>query len=359
MSHITAQDIYSYTKCPFRVYLDENGDTSAKVKINSFVQLLWESGVKNEKDIIHSIGLDQIVEVKEKDIKEAFGRTIELMGDGAATIYQGCLIKDDMIGRPDLLIRRNDHESNYGDYYYEVVDIKSGKGVEDERSQRFKKHYAYQIIFYNDLLKSLQGYVCGKGKIINGNKETEEFLLSDLREEYGKALDEIRILKAGPGSHEPIIGSGCSLCVWDKYCKGWANKVDDPTLIFFVGKNKYLLKSRGLKTVEDISDISVDKFLKPPLKMKGLAEKTLERMKKRANVIKNGVPEIRSGFKFPNAQKEIYFDIEDDPTQSLVYLFGLYIIGNDGRCAFQYFLADKPDKEETAIRSLWEFIKKQ
>lgn len=147
MKYVTAQDLYNYAQCPYRVYLDENGDLSQKGKVGSFVELLWDSGLRNEKEVINSIGMENITEVKEVDNEQAFKTTIKLMKDGVSIIYHGCLMKDKMLGIPDLLIKEDDCDSDLGDYHYEAVDIKSGKGIEDERTNRFKKHYAYQVIF--------------------------------------------------------------------------------------------------------------------------------------------------------------------------------------------------------------------
>ncbi|MFA4843965.1 MAG: TM0106 family RecB-like putative nuclease [Candidatus Margulisiibacteriota bacterium] len=355
-NNITAQDLYNYTKCPYRVYLESNGDPSQKGQPSIFVQLLWESGVKNEKEVIRQIGIDNIAEVKDVDIDSACLTTAKLMKDGVETIYQGCLKSADMVGRPDLLIKNGSHPSKYGDYYYEAIDIKSGKGVEDERTQRFKKHYAYQVMFYNDLLKLIQGYSSAMGKIINGDKATEEFVISDYVDEYNRVINEVRELKHSAGRHEPIISSACSLCVWDKLCKKWAKDNNDPSLIYFVGKNKYLLKGKGLNTIEDLAKMDLDKYLSPPYRMKGLAEKTLTNIKNRAATVLNDSPDIRPGYSFPVGKKEIYYDIEDDPTQDIVYLHGLYVIETNGVGEFKYFLANSLNDEGVAAKALWDYI---
>lgn len=355
MKNITAQDLYNYVKCPYRVYLDENGDISAKGKVNSFVELLWKMGLTNEKEVIATLG-KETVEVHEDSQEKSFKKTLELMQKGVPIIYHGCLIENNRLGIPDLLIRCDDHPSNLGPYYYEAIEIKSGKGIEDERRQTFKKHYAFQVIFYNDLLSVFQGYPSTKGKIINGNKQIEEFLIADYRDEYTQAFEDVEKLKDASGQCEPIISSGCSLCVWSEQCLTWAKKVSDPTLIFFIGKNKYLLKSRGLDTVEKIASMDVEKYLKPPLRMRGLGEESLKHMKKRAQVNILGKPSIDQDFTLPSAQTEIYFDIEDDPTQGLTYLFGLYIVSGSGKAKFRYFIAKEPKDEEKIVREFWDFI---
>ena len=43
-------------------------------------------------------------------------------------------------------------------------------------------------------------------------------------------------------------------------------------------------------------------------------------MKRPARVVQAGQPEIQVGYAFPLVPTEIYFDIEDDPTQDVTYL---------------------------------------
>src|SRR3989339_1630964 len=85
--------------------------------------------------------------------------------------------------------------------------------------------------------------------------------------------------------------------------------------------------------------------------------KTLERMKERARVILSGQPNIRPGYTFPAVAREIYFDIEDDPTRGITYLFGM-LIRQSGKETHKYFVADRPEDEEQTARKFWDFISK-
>jgi uncharacterized protein len=88
-----------------------------------------------------------------------------------------------------------------------------------------------------------------------------------------------------------------------------------------------------------------------------MGEKALVRMKTRAQVRLAGRPQIRAGYAFPQQRREIYFDIEDDPTRDLTYLFGLVTRDKEGRGDFRYFLARTPQQEENAVREFWEFVR--
>ena len=62
------------------------------------------------------------------------------------------------------------------------------------------------------------------------------------------------------------------------------------------------------------------------------------------------------GYEFPNVRREIYFDIEDDPTRGITYLFGLLVKDRGVELPFQYLLARQPDEEEQVAREFWKFL---
>ena len=45
--------------------------------------------------------------------------------------------------------------------------------------------------------------------------------------------------------------------------------------LFFVGKIKFRLKEVGLREVGDLAEMDVSKYLKPPLKIPGVGEKSV------------------------------------------------------------------------------------
>jgi predicted RecB family nuclease len=96
--------------------------------------------------------------------------------------------------------------------------------------------------------------------------------------------------------------------------------------------------------------------LKPPKKIPRMGQSSLSRMKERARVRLAGKPEIRPGYTFPAKTREVYFDIEDDPTRGLTYLFGLFIKHKEKEPRFSYFIARTPDEEEQTVRAFWEFL---
>lgn len=358
MTTITAQDVYNFTKCLHRVYLDANGNPEEKGEVGPFVKLLWELGLQTERDYIAGLGDLPVVDVAPLSIEPAFQETKRLMFEGVPMIYQGCLKHELYVGRPDLLVKREDAPSEFGSYYYEAIDIKAGKGWEttEGRTPRFKEHYAFQIMFYRMLLGRIQGVLPTRGRIINVDRQLEEFDPALFEDAFQEALAHTQRLVSGQESSEPVLGSHCLLCEWFQRCHRWVKEHDDPTGIFFVGKQKFRLKQVGLRTIHEIADMRVEDYLAPETKIPRMGKKALTRMKHRAAILVGGEPSIRQGYAFPERMREIYFDIEDDPTQGITYLFGLFIVDQHKEPCFRYFLARRPEDEERTVRDFWQFV---
>ena len=355
---ITALDLYNVTKCLHRVYLDSNGDPAEKSDVSPFVKLLWELGLQTELEYLKTLGDVQWADVRGFSIDEGASETLRLMQQGASLIYQGVLKESIYVGRPDLLMKRFDRPSRFGAFCYEPIDIKAGVGWEERHhARRFKDHYAFQVLFYWMLLGRLQGTMLEMGRIINVEGEIEEFPIVDFWASFEKGLGTVRQLVSGDERSEPVFGSHCALCGWHDHCERWINKEADPSGLFSVGKIKFPMKQAGLRTIDDVAAMDIKAYTLPPKKIRGLGETSLQRMKTRAQVMLAGMPLIRTGYVFPRGKREIYFDVEDDPTRNLTYLFGVLIKDRDtSHATFQYFVARHPDEEKQTVRKFWAFL---
>jgi len=154
---ITASMLYDLVHCPHRVALDLFGDPSARDRVSSFVQLLWENGSRFERATIERLSVP-FTDLSSYSGDEKERRTREAIERGDALIYAGRISVDDLVGQPDLLRRDGDD--------YVPADIKSGAGEEGhEDDARLKPHYAMQIALYVDVLRrsgllaGLRGFV--------------------------------------------------------------------------------------------------------------------------------------------------------------------------------------------------------
>jgi len=370
MKKITATDFYNYIQCKHRVYLEKFGDPKLKDKVSPFIRLLWERGIQHEENVIEPIKARKdktFAEVKKDKPanEETFKETLQLMKKGVDFIYQGVLIKDGFSGRPDLL-EKTEGRSDFGNYCYIPVDIKAGRGYEetDSGDRKIKEYYLFQLKLYNLILDKIQGFIPNEGKIINSDKEEIKYDLKLANDKFLKILNEISIINKGKELYQPVIGGKCESCEWKNYCRKWAKDNNDLSLIFNFGEKKYVLQEYGIKTIDDLLKIPLDKWLKdlPEIRgkgyFKGVADKSLSDLYKRATVYKRGKEEINPNIKLLNGEKEIYFDIEDDPTQDITYLFGFWTTDrSNGRGNYKYILAQGIDDEERAVNEVWDFLK--
>lgn len=336
--------------------MDIYGNPDEMGEYSDFLQMLWEHGIQIEREIVDKIRREcPLIEIKGYSGPETFAETLRYMQAGEPLIYQGVLIHGDKVGRPDLL-EKTAGRSKFGDFYYIPCDIKSGRATKAEEGDEIKDHYAAQLLFYCGLLEIIQGIRPKTAKIIDINGEVTEFSIVDYEDHYleeKKSMDAIVYHGKEP---EPVICAVCKECVWKDSCLRWATERQDPTLLFKLGKQKYELKKRGITNIEDVKRMDIVQFTTPEGKIKRVGEKTLEAWKRRAGVWLSGKPLIRSKPEFKNASKEIYYDIEDDPSLDHVYLHGMVEVEDGRPLDYRYFLAAGREEEEKAARAMWAYI---
>jgi predicted RecB family nuclease len=369
MKKISATDFYNYKKCKYLPYINKHGDESKKNEVSRFVQMLWDKGTQHEdkivKEYVEKNKGKSFVEIdkKQKADTRSFLRTLQYMKDGVDFIYQGVLMHDDCIGRPDLL-QKVKIKSNLGDWMYIPVDIKSGSGYEGDsfNGENMKESYRLQLAFYDFLLNRIQGVSLGKGVIVNINGEKLDDDLDIKNEKFLEIFEEIAAMNRGQSIYEPTIGGKCGLCSWQVNCREWAEKRKDLSLLYSLGEAKYRFYELNIKKIGDILKRPLEEWVEelPSLKKQGfldrVGETTLRNFYKRNQVFMDGKEKIYSVIKFPLGDKEIHFDIEDDPTQDFVYLFGFWVREKGKDDYYHYILAKNLEEEEKIVHELWDFL---
>lgn len=354
---IHAGQFYDYERCKHRVFLDVHGDPHRKGPDSVFLSLLWERGIQHEAQVISRLSLQrEMVTVEARGEKEAVSETLQFMRCGAHLIYQGVLRTEAGIGRPDLL-EKTPGASAWGDFHYVPIDIKSGGAFENPQTrERVKKDYAHQVIFYLDLLEEIQGYRPPVGKVINIEGEEIIFPAAAYDESYFPARRDIERIVSAEESYEPVLGGKCKLCPWREHCASWVVEHDDLSQIYWLGEGKYEFYRRGIRTVEDMRRINVAEFMRAENRIPRLGEKTLSTYRRRARVLKEGKPVIHRPVSLPDRPLEIFFDIEDDPTQEVVYLYGILERPRGEPSRFRYFLAERPEDQEEVFAAFAEYL---
>jgi predicted RecB family nuclease len=373
--YITASILYDYIQCPHKVWRDIYGPQEEKIQeTNPFVELLWEKGVKHEEKIISNLG--DFLNLKDGTIEERFHKTVEAMKNKTPLIYQGVLIHENILGIPDLLKKMP------GDNYM-PIDIKSGMGFEgadEEEGEegKPKKHYAIQLCLYNDLLKKHGFATHNKGKIIDINSDEAEYDLIASQglkiqetwwEFYERIKSHVDALMKNQNKNKPAKGSICKLCPWHNSCEKWCEVKRDLTNVFYLGRNNRdrLNKDLSIENIDAFLCIDVADVMKQKEKEKKLGNKeflyrigkdSLQKSLNRAIILyQTKKPVAYETITFPKVNYELFFDIEDDPTQDYVYLHGVYERKGETERYINFIATEISEEvEKNTWQNFWKYI---
>jgi uncharacterized protein len=370
MLNITASLLYNYLQCPHRVWRDIYGPKEEKSEeVNPFVKLLWDKGVNHEDKIISKIG--QCLNLKEGTFDERFEKTLEALKNGVPLIYQGVIKHGELLGIPDLLKKMPDGS-------YIPIDIKSGmafSGVDEDEGEegKQKKHYTVQLCLYSDVLIKLGFSKRKRGKIIDIHGDEVEYDLVSPRgpktketwwEFYERIKKYVEFLLKNQEKNKPAMAGICKLCPWYASCKKWCEEKNDLSTVFYLGRSyrDTLNDDIFVDKVEELLDIDIPELLKQKKKdkefLKDLGEKRLGTFKRRANInVNTKEPVVYEKIDFPKVTYELFFDIEDDPTQEFVYMHGVYE-RKDGKGRYVDFTAKEisAEAEKETWRKFWDYI---
>jgi uncharacterized protein len=366
--HVTASKLYNFLQCHHKVWRDIHGPQDEKIEVNDFVKLLWERGVKHESQVVEKMG--RFLNLKGLPIEVAAKKTIKAMNNGVELIYQGVLSHGNMRGVPDLLRKINNKE-------YVPIDIKSGRGYKggEAESGQLKDHYAVQLCLYVELLQLLGYSKKNFGIIYDIDSKEVPYDLNSKKGYipftvyYSNIKEKVQNLIANTKKNDPAIGSKCGLCWWSESCKKWVEKQKDPSLICGLGQ-KYrdtLKEQLGIKQVSDLLKLDLDAIAREKKArkdfLKGL-DKLLYKFVKQAKVLAvDNKPfidwnRLYKEIKFPKVGHELFFDLESDPLEGIVYLHGI-VDRNNNKVTYYSFVANKTGnniEKETWI-NFWKYIR--
>lgn len=371
MKTITGSKLYNYIQCPHRVWRDVYGPQEEKIQeINPFVELLWKKGVAHEEKVVARVG--EYLDLRQGELQERFVNTINAMKKGVPLIYQGVLVYGNLKGIPDLLRKMPDGS-------YVPIEIKSGmgfEGVDEEDSEegKPKKTYAVQLCLYIELLNILGFSKSKKGLVIDSSGAEMEYILDQpigkrnrqtFWEFYEETKEKTDNLLKNKVQNKPAMAGVCKLCPWYTSCKKWCKESEDLTNIFYLGRSKRDMINEDLyiSKVGEIGQLDVEEILQKKKKdkkfLKGVAEKTLSKIIVRADMIHHGrSPVLYRKLELPKVSHELFFDIEDDPTQEFVYLHGVYERNGKNEKFLDFTATDNTrEAEKDAWQRFWEYIR--
>ncbi|UCF94529.1 MAG: TM0106 family RecB-like putative nuclease [Desulfobacterales bacterium] len=352
---VTASTLYNYVQCPHRVQLDFFGDPSQKDRISAFVQLLWERGNAFERETMEKLDVP-FADLRSFEPPEKEYRTLRLMQQGEKIIDGGRIRTDTLLGEPDLLVRKGSG--------YVAGDIKSGaaiEGVDDETDGKLKKHYAIQLALYTDILSQLGLLSPDQLPFIwdvHGQEVDYDLEASAAKRDgrslwnyYEDCLKTVLRIQKRDEQTLPALCSVCKLCHWRSHCRARLNRDDDLTLIPELGRAKRDALSPFFKTVRDLARSDLSGVVKgQKTSFPRISAKTIRRFQARARLLatSGARPYFTEAIVFPDADREIFFDVETDPMRDCCYLHGFLERdkSNPNREKYYAFFADEPNEEQ-------------
>jgi len=374
--------------------MDKNTDPQDGNKLNYFLQLLWQNGTTHEEKAIKYFKeqkdktfaeLPTNDTVNDEVLKQIAEQTYLYMKNGINFIYQGVLLRSGQdslfeqipafIGRPDILMRVKG-KSVFGDFTYTPVDIKIGSGLEenDWGKPRPSQAYMAQMNFYALLLEDIIKQPVKEGYIFNARKQFVKYQLAPHSDSLQNILVKIKKMTSGfSEKSEPVISGVCGLCPWQNNCRALAEKKNDLTLLFYLGeKMKYGFYEIGIYSIEELATADIIKLLPQIENAKrkkffypSVNDNLIKRLITRAQLYlqeKNGAG---AGAKFyiiyrkpdfPKTEKEIYYDIEDDPFGEFIYMHGFWIVEKNKEPYYHMFTATREKTEQEIAEKLWDFF---
>ena len=356
---VTAVQLYDHVSCPRRVDLDAHGDAARRDGLSPFVRMLWARGAAHEAETLRGLpGGAVLLAGLAADERER--ATAAAMDAGADIIQGGRIAADDLIGDPDLLLRRGSH--------YVPADIKSGRADEgggDEADGRPKPHYAVQVALYCDVLERLGRSAGRVAEIWDGRGARVEYDLTARRgsrtpatwwELYEETRDAVRSILANPHSTRGALACFCGLCHWRQVCVADLEAADDLTLIPSLGRAARDAMSGTIKSVAEFAELEPEAFVVGgKTQFARIGPGRLRVFHARAKLL--STPGARAYLtapvELPATTREIFFDIEADPLRNVVYMHGfVHRLNRDWETEhFVAFTAEEPtpDAEREAF----------
>ena len=350
---LTAQNVSLYHTSPFTIFCENFVSSEEKDSMSPYRELLLERGREHERRVIEA-AFPSCSPLRYETPQEGFRRLLDEMARGSEVICGLPLfyLPENMHGRIDILEKRNDHHSIFGNYYYIVTEIK--------QARRIKKEHILQGAFYTIVLANIQEHLPGIFRIINHDLKTLEYCFSDYEAELQIAMKGTQAILNG--RERPTATYNAAEWPWERYINHEAIRMRDVSLVGQVGpRTKEKLVSQGFKKVWDISYARVESLQA----IQGISETAARKLILNAKAIMKNepIPIDLSGLQFPAVPTEIFLDMEgtDEPdfegaTDAVDYLIGV-IVHAGGRNEYHAFIAHKIEDEGKMFCDFMSFLK--
>jgi uncharacterized protein len=208
---IKATQVEQYVLTPITFWCAIHAPEELKDAVDPFVQHLFEVGQHHQTNVTavsYPEAVQEIFFVEE----DGFRRTLELMAQGEKFIKNMPLLcrPSGLEGRPDVLVRVDGVDSDFGPFSYAVVEIKSARHITEA--------HLFQGAVYNRLLGKVQGWEPEQFYVVNRDSESQTVRMADYAARLDDVLDNMRSIM--DGAHvDPCHGAG--KWPWATYVDIW------------------------------------------------------------------------------------------------------------------------------------------
>ena len=345
---VTARTIYNYCISPFMVYCDKFGPEDKKDAITQYQELLFEQGKNHEIQVIEDT-YPEAEALEYETPEEGFKMLLGEMNKGVKILcgLPAFYLPEGLLGRFDVLERRETEPSIFGKYHYVVKEIKLAKNIQ--------KHHIYQAQFYNYLLGKIQGYTPRVVTIINRDGD-------ELEKDYDEAtvlviLEDIRGIFEGKE-----VGPTYGACEWPwkTYNNEEAIRRMDVSLVSGVGPSfKKNLLETGICNIEELTKTTIANLVR----IKGIGEKTARKFSLNSKALISGKHICIGTCEFPEKRIEIFLDLEgtgeqmgDEELVTIDYLIGV-LTREEKKEEYISFIANNLDEEEEMFKRFINWLK--
>jgi len=338
--------VYKYFRSPFFVWCEAFAPEEERDPKSAFIEMIFENGRNHEDEVCREmfpggISIDPTLHEK------AFIQSLEGFFRGEKYVKNGILyfLPEGFVAVPDVL-EKKEGSSVFGNWHYEVVEIKSSKQIREE--------HIMQAAYYNHIMGIIQGFTPEKFCMIGRQKEREMFDYSEYEKKVKKTMQDIREIFRGKQPEAEKIG-----WPWENFS---IKKLKESGAISLIPNlysfHREVLAESGIKTLDD--------FLSPSApEITGIKPGALDKYRRHARAILQGKHSFLEKPFLPEGRVEIFMDFEgvEQAVINRKKISGDYLIGalvrENGKEEFIPFVSETLEKEHEMLLEFLKFLKEK
>lgn len=365
-------DLVTYFDSPFATWMNrwklESPETCPdRDPEDPLLRHLAETGLQHESQFLQTLHEDAskvIIEIPDKELSddERFNMTLDAMETGADVIFQACLMKDNLRGYADFLVKVPG-QSRFGEYLYEPWDTKLSKSV--------KPYFLIQLGCYADLLAGVQGARPEGMAVVLGDQTIERFHVSNFIDFYYAKRNELLDQQAEFDlSNMPDPFAFSSHGDWTEFVENLRVERDHLSLVAHITRRQIAkLESAGIKTLAELATTQKSSIpnLNPVIfdklkKQAAMQLRSRETGETCFEVIMDAADEGQGlALLPPHNDSDLFWDLEGYPLAEggLEYLWGCAYFDEQQKLAFWERWAHDHDAEKKAFIDFISFAYKR